>query len=67
MVIDRHTTKSILDLNLGTGVPMVYHFNPDIRSLRNSISRRSACAAFPSHDGGKARHPIDRLFAIGRA
>jgi len=26
MVIDRHTTKSILDLNLGTGVPMVCHF-----------------------------------------
>ena len=29
MVLDRHTTKSILDLNLGTGVPLVYHFNPD--------------------------------------
>ena len=39
MVLDRHTTKSILDLNLGTGVPMVYHFNPDIRSLRSSIWR----------------------------
>jgi 2,3-bisphosphoglycerate-dependent phosphoglycerate mutase len=29
MVLDRHTTQSILDLNLGTGVPMIYHFNPD--------------------------------------
>ena len=29
MVLDRHTTKSILDLNLATGVPLVYHFNPD--------------------------------------
>jgi 2,3-bisphosphoglycerate-dependent phosphoglycerate mutase len=29
MVLDRHTTKSIPDLNLGPGVPMVYHFNPD--------------------------------------
>jgi 2,3-bisphosphoglycerate-dependent phosphoglycerate mutase len=29
MVLDRHTTQSILDLNLGTGVPMVYHFKPD--------------------------------------
>ena len=29
MVLDRHTTQSILDLNLGTGVPLVYQFNPD--------------------------------------
>ncbi|MEZ5785419.1 MAG: 2,3-bisphosphoglycerate-dependent phosphoglycerate mutase [Xanthobacteraceae bacterium] len=29
MVLDRHTPQSILDLNLGTGVPMVYQFNPD--------------------------------------
>lgn len=27
MVLDRHTTQSILDLNLGTGVPMVCHTN----------------------------------------
>jgi 2,3-bisphosphoglycerate-dependent phosphoglycerate mutase len=29
MVLDRHTTRSILDLNLGAGVPMVYHFKSD--------------------------------------
>jgi 2,3-bisphosphoglycerate-dependent phosphoglycerate mutase len=29
MVLDRHTNQSILDVNLGTGVPMIYHFNPD--------------------------------------
>ena len=29
MVLDRHTTESILDLNLGTGVPMVYRLNAD--------------------------------------
>jgi 2,3-bisphosphoglycerate-dependent phosphoglycerate mutase len=29
MVLDRHTTKTILDLNLGTGAPMIYQFNPD--------------------------------------
>ncbi len=29
MVLDRHTTKSIVDLNLGTGVPMIYHLNAD--------------------------------------
>jgi 2,3-bisphosphoglycerate-dependent phosphoglycerate mutase len=29
MVLDRHTTQSILDLNLGTGVPIIYRFNPD--------------------------------------
>jgi len=29
MVLDRHTNKTILDVNLGTGVPMVYHFNPN--------------------------------------
>ena len=29
MVLDRHTTTSILELNLGTGVPMVYRLNAD--------------------------------------
>ena len=29
MVLDRHTTKSITDLNLGTGVPMIYRLNAD--------------------------------------
>jgi 2,3-bisphosphoglycerate-dependent phosphoglycerate mutase len=29
MVLDRHTTKSIVDLNLGTGVPMIYRLNAD--------------------------------------
>src|ERR671925_1552468 len=29
MVLDRHTTESILQLNLGTGVPMVYRLNAD--------------------------------------
>ncbi|EJW11186.1 Phosphoglycerate mutase [Rhodovulum sp. PH10] len=29
MVLDRHTTKSILELNLGTGVPMIYHLAAD--------------------------------------
>jgi 2,3-bisphosphoglycerate-dependent phosphoglycerate mutase len=29
MVLDRHTTESILELNLGTGVPMVYRLNAD--------------------------------------
>jgi len=29
MVLDKHTTKSILDLNLGTGVPMIYRLNAD--------------------------------------
>ena len=29
MVLDRHTTASILDLNLGTGVPIVYRLNAD--------------------------------------
>jgi 2,3-bisphosphoglycerate-dependent phosphoglycerate mutase len=29
MVLDRHTTDSILKLNLETGVPLVYRLNPD--------------------------------------
>ena len=29
MVLDRHTTESILRLNLGTGVPMIYRLNAD--------------------------------------
>jgi 2,3-bisphosphoglycerate-dependent phosphoglycerate mutase len=29
MVLDRHTTESILKLNLETGVPLVYRLNPD--------------------------------------
>ena len=29
MVLDRHTTKSILDLNLATGVPLIYRLNAD--------------------------------------
>ena len=29
MVLDRHTTESILKLNLGTGVPMIYRLNAD--------------------------------------
>jgi 2,3-bisphosphoglycerate-dependent phosphoglycerate mutase len=29
MVLDRHTPESIISLNLGTGVPMVYHLNAD--------------------------------------
>jgi 2,3-bisphosphoglycerate-dependent phosphoglycerate mutase len=29
MVLERHTSQTILGLNLGTGVPMVYQFNPD--------------------------------------
>jgi 2,3-bisphosphoglycerate-dependent phosphoglycerate mutase len=29
MVLDRHTTDSILRLNLETGVPLVYRLNPD--------------------------------------
>ena len=29
MVLDRHTTESILQLNLDTGVPMVYRLNAD--------------------------------------
>src|SRR5919109_2328891 len=29
MVLDNHTTESILQLNLGTGVPMVYRLNAD--------------------------------------
>ena len=29
MVLDKHTTKSILELNLGTGVPMIYRLNAD--------------------------------------
>ena len=29
MVLDRHTTSSILKLNLGTGVPMIYRLNAD--------------------------------------
>jgi 2,3-bisphosphoglycerate-dependent phosphoglycerate mutase len=29
MVLDRHTTESILKLNLGTGVPLVYWLNAD--------------------------------------
>jgi 2,3-bisphosphoglycerate-dependent phosphoglycerate mutase len=29
MVLDRHTTKTIPDLNLETGVPMIYRLNPD--------------------------------------
>ncbi len=29
MVLDRHTTESILKLNLGTGVPQIYRLNPD--------------------------------------
>jgi 2,3-bisphosphoglycerate-dependent phosphoglycerate mutase len=29
MVLDRHTTESILKLNLGTGVPMIYRLNED--------------------------------------
>jgi 2,3-bisphosphoglycerate-dependent phosphoglycerate mutase len=29
MVLDRHTTESIIALNLGTGVPMVYRLNAD--------------------------------------
>ena len=29
MVLDRHTTESILNLNLGTGVPMIYRLNAD--------------------------------------
>ena len=29
MVLDRHTTKSIVELNLGTGVPMIYRLNAD--------------------------------------
>src|SRR5204862_1074462 len=29
MVLDGHTTKSILDLNIETGVPMVYRLNAD--------------------------------------
>jgi 2,3-bisphosphoglycerate-dependent phosphoglycerate mutase len=29
MVLDRHTTESILKLNLETGVPLIYRLNPD--------------------------------------
>jgi 2,3-bisphosphoglycerate-dependent phosphoglycerate mutase len=29
MVLDRHTTKSITELNLATGVPIIYRLNPD--------------------------------------
>jgi len=29
MVLDRHTTKSILELNIDTGVPLVYRLNAD--------------------------------------
>jgi 2,3-bisphosphoglycerate-dependent phosphoglycerate mutase len=29
MVLDRHTTESILKLNLATGVPMIYRLNAD--------------------------------------
>jgi 2,3-bisphosphoglycerate-dependent phosphoglycerate mutase len=29
MVLDRHTTESILKLNLGTGVPLIYRLNED--------------------------------------
>src|SRR5437667_81884 len=29
MVLDRHTTESILKLNLETGVPMIYRLNAD--------------------------------------
>ena len=29
MVLDRHSTESILKLNLETGVPLVYRLNPD--------------------------------------
>lgn len=29
MVLDRHTTRSITELNLGTGVPMIYRLNAD--------------------------------------
>ena len=29
MVLDRHTTESVIALNLGTGVPMVYRLNAD--------------------------------------
>jgi 2,3-bisphosphoglycerate-dependent phosphoglycerate mutase len=29
MVLDRHTTESILELNLDTGVPMIYRLNAD--------------------------------------
>jgi 2,3-bisphosphoglycerate-dependent phosphoglycerate mutase len=29
MVLDRHTTESILKLNLGTGVPLIYRLNAD--------------------------------------
>jgi 2,3-bisphosphoglycerate-dependent phosphoglycerate mutase len=29
MVLDRHTTKTILDLNLATGVPLIYRLNAD--------------------------------------
>jgi 2,3-bisphosphoglycerate-dependent phosphoglycerate mutase len=29
MVLDRHTTTSIVELNLGTGVPMIYRLNAD--------------------------------------
>lgn len=29
MVLDRHTIQSIVELNLGTGVPMIYRLNAD--------------------------------------
>ena len=29
MVLDRHTTDSIVKLNLGTGVPLIYRLNAD--------------------------------------
>src|SRR5437764_6326357 len=40
MVLDRHTTESILKLNLDTGVPMIYRLNAD-----STVAERKDLAA----------------------
>jgi 2,3-bisphosphoglycerate-dependent phosphoglycerate mutase len=44
MVLDRHTTKSIVDLNLGTGVPLVYRLKADT----TVAEKIEMAASFPS-------------------